>query len=75
LVEKATERLAEVVKGLKGEFGETRVGWLPATAGVKLEEHLDDHVHLNLEGYRLWVRDLFPAVVGMLRDGEAVAGV
>ena len=75
VVEKANERLAEVVKGLKGEFGETRVGWLPATAEVKLEEHLDDHVHLNLEGYRLWVRNLFPAVVGMLRDGEAVAGI
>jgi platelet-activating factor acetylhydrolase IB subunit beta/gamma len=26
---------------------------------VRTEEHLEDHAHLNLEGYRLWMGELF----------------
>ncbi|AEO68681.1 uncharacterized protein THITE_2118270 [Thermothielavioides terrestris NRRL 8126] len=75
LVDKANGKLKEVVESLNkeclGRDGrmEERVVFLPAPRDVTPEEHLVDHVHLGLEGYRLWIRELFPAVVDMLRVG------
>ncbi|KAK4135247.1 hypothetical protein BT67DRAFT_378156, partial [Trichocladium antarcticum] len=69
-VDEANRGLAAAVRAAGDEFGADRVAWLPAPAGLRPEVHLDDHVHLNLEGYRLWMRELLPAVVEMLRAGE-----
>jgi platelet-activating factor acetylhydrolase IB subunit beta/gamma len=67
LVDEANEKVRGVVRVLNEEFGGERVVFLPAAKGVKAEEHLVDHVHLSLEGYQVWMRELFPAVVGLLR--------
>ncbi len=29
---------------------------------IKTKDHLEDHVHLNLEGYQLWMEKVFPKV-------------
>ncbi|KAK4160713.1 SGNH hydrolase-type esterase domain-containing protein [Cladorrhinum sp. PSN259] len=57
--------------GDDGLAGEGRVSWLDPPPGIKKEEHLDDHVHLNLEGYRIWVGEvMYPAVSKVLREVE-----
>ncbi|GAB1319917.1 hypothetical protein MFIFM68171_10127 [Madurella fahalii] len=72
LVDEANAKLADMVRGLNRELGIEKVVFLPAISEVKTEEHLVDHVHLRLDGYRVWMRELFPAVVGLLKemDGE-----
>lgn len=74
LVDEANGKLMGMVTGLNQEVEGDRVAFVPAPGTVKAEEHLVDHVHLSLEGYRLWVRELFPAVVralnGMEEDGN-----
>ncbi|KXX78171.1 Platelet-activating factor acetylhydrolase IB subunit gamma [Madurella mycetomatis] len=70
LVDEANKKLMDMVKGLNHEAGMDRVVFLPATDEVKTEEHLVDHVHLSLDGYRVWMRKLFPAVVGLLKEME-----
>jgi platelet-activating factor acetylhydrolase IB subunit beta/gamma len=37
------------------------------TRDFNIEEHLDDHVHLNLEGYRVWMQCFYFDVLGGLR--------
>lgn len=66
LVDAANVGIANVVKELDAELGPTRVlfGRPPA---VDTGKHLDDHVHLNLEGYRLWVEQLVVEVVDSLQ--------
>ncbi|KAK3295293.1 SGNH hydrolase-type esterase domain-containing protein [Chaetomium fimeti] len=66
LVDQANGKIREVVKRLQERCGVGRVVFLAPTAGVKTEEHLVDHVHLNLEGYQLWAAELFPAVKAIL---------
>jgi platelet-activating factor acetylhydrolase IB subunit beta/gamma len=70
LVDKANEKVGGLCKGLEQRFGEGRVRYLHPTAAVKVEEHLVDHVHLSLDGYRVWAEELFMAVSGMLRELE-----
>ncbi|KAL2128970.1 hypothetical protein VTI74DRAFT_8409 [Chaetomium olivicolor] len=70
LVDETNAKLERVVKGLNEVLGEERVVFLHAVEEVKTEEHLVDHVHLNLEGYQLWVRRLFLKVVEMLHERE-----
>ncbi|KAH6838553.1 SGNH hydrolase-type esterase domain-containing protein [Chaetomium sp. MPI-CAGE-AT-0009] len=66
LVDQANGKIMAVVKRLQERCGEDRVVFLAPAAGVKTEEHLVDHVHLNLEGYQLWTAELFPAVKAIL---------
>ena len=66
LVDQANAKIVAVVKRLQGKYGLDRVVFLPPAAAVKTEEHLVDHVHLNLEGYQLWMAELFPAVRAIL---------
>ncbi|EAQ91615.1 predicted protein [Chaetomium globosum CBS 148.51] len=66
LVDQANGKIRAVVKRLQEKYGADRVVCLAPAAGVKTEEHLVDHVHLNLEGYQLWMAELFPAVNALL---------
>jgi len=74
-VDDANQKIKGVVDKLNQESGgmlaDKRVTWLgpDAVKGLRKEEHLMDHVHLNLEGYRIWVREaLFPEVVRVLKE-------
>ncbi|KAK4221190.1 SGNH hydrolase-type esterase domain-containing protein [Podospora fimiseda] len=69
-VDEANEKLEEMVKRLnEGKLGDGRVKWLSPPRRVRKEEHLVDHVHLNLEGYRVWVGEvLFPGVLRLLEE-------
>ncbi|KAK3985880.1 platelet-activating factor acetylhydrolase IB subunit gamma [Cladorrhinum sp. PSN332] len=74
-VDEANEKLVLVVRRLQNdeEKSEGRISWLGPPEGglVKKEEHLVDHVHLNLEGYRIWVGEiLFPDIVRVLSEVE-----
>ncbi|KAK0648173.1 SGNH hydrolase-type esterase domain-containing protein, partial [Cercophora newfieldiana] len=69
-VDEANRKIKAVVERLNLEVGgmlsDKRVTWLGSenAKSLRKEEHLEDHVHLNLEGYRVWVREaLFPEVV------------
>ncbi|KAK4182447.1 hypothetical protein QBC35DRAFT_468091 [Podospora australis] len=53
-------------EGEKDEETEKRLIFLPAADGVDVERRLVDHVHLSLEGYRIWMATLFPEVVRVL---------
>ena len=66
LVDQANAKIVAVVKRLQEKHGVDRVVFLPPAAAVKTEQHLVDHVHLNLEGYQLWVAELFPVVRSIL---------
>jgi hypothetical protein len=70
LVDRANEKVRGLCKRLGERFEEGRVRYLHPTTAVKVEEHLVDHVHLNLVAYRLWAEELFMAVSGMLRELE-----
>ncbi|KUI53056.1 hypothetical protein VP1G_00459 [Cytospora mali] len=47
-----------------------RIQFLPAPAANDPETWLEDHVHLHEEGYRLWMRKLFPKAKEMLTHAE-----
>ncbi|KAK4143157.1 SGNH hydrolase-type esterase domain-containing protein [Dichotomopilus funicola] len=66
LVVAANVGIETMVKGLDAEIGPARVLFARAPA-VDTEKHLDDHVHLNLEGYRLWAEQLVVEVVDSLQ--------
>lgn len=48
-------------------IGSTRYETIPYSDYVKMGGHLIDHVHLDLEGYRVWAKKLFPLVRDWLR--------
>ncbi|KAL2139947.1 hypothetical protein VTI28DRAFT_4459 [Corynascus sepedonium] len=66
LVDRANDKVRQVVEALQEQCGTGRVAYLPPAAAVKPEEHLVDHVHLSLDGYKLWVDELFPKVASIL---------
>ncbi|KAK3377606.1 SGNH hydrolase-type esterase domain-containing protein [Podospora didyma] len=71
LVDNANEKLEGVAQDLNAEYdGKERVIFLPATEKVKTDRHLVDHVHLSLEGYTIWMKELFPAVLNVLQQIE-----
>ncbi|KAK3938452.1 hypothetical protein QBC46DRAFT_390160 [Diplogelasinospora grovesii] len=70
LIDQANDKLREMVGHMnteleKVEEKEERVVFLPAPE-INADEHLEDHVHLNLTGYRLWARGLVPKVIEIL---------
>lgn len=70
-VDGANSKLERVVRKLNDvEEGKGRLSFFPAAEGVNKEEHLVDHVHLTLEGYRIWMKELFPEVVKTLKEME-----
>ncbi len=57
------ETVKGIAKRLGEEVGSSQVDYWNPPGGntwLSMEKHLDDHVHLNLEGYRLWVEALHP---------------
>ncbi|KAL2167342.1 hypothetical protein VTG60DRAFT_1375 [Thermothelomyces hinnuleus] len=68
LVDRANEKIRAVVERLQRECGTERVAYLPSATAVRMEDHLEDHVHLTLEGYQLWMEELFPAVARLLES-------
>ncbi|KAL2160686.1 hypothetical protein VTH06DRAFT_882 [Thermothelomyces fergusii] len=67
LVDGANEKIQGMVKGLQDECGSERVTYLPPTAAVNSGDHLEDHVHLTLQGYQLWIETLFPSIANCLQ--------
>lgn len=47
-----------------------RISFLPVPEGFEPKQHLEDHVHLNLQGYRLWMRTLFPVIADLLSRAD-----
>lgn len=47
-----------------------RISFLSMPADFNMEQHLDDHVHLNLRGYQLWMKTLFPRAADMLNCSD-----
>ncbi|KAL2267921.1 hypothetical protein VTJ83DRAFT_5198 [Remersonia thermophila] len=70
LVDKANDKIRLVVDELNEACGGERVAFLPACEEVNPDEHLEDHVHLTPEGYRLWTRKLAPAVLSLLTSSS-----
>ena len=67
LVDRANEELNQMVKMLVDDgAGTERVLFQRPTPRVKVEEHLVDHVHFNLQGYQLWTEELYPAILSLL---------
>lgn len=48
------------------DFFIPRIMFLNAADRIDTKVHLEDHVHLNLEGYREWMKILFPMVMEFL---------
>ena len=71
IVSGVNETVKGIAKRLMEEVGSSRVDyWNPpgADTWLSMEKHLDDHVHLNLEGYRLWVEVLHPLFQGFVQQ-------
>lgn len=68
LVDEANGKLAATARDVNTDIGEERVLFLPATKGIETQEHLVDHVHLNLQGYAIWVEELLPVIAGLLEQ-------
>jgi lysophospholipase L1-like esterase len=66
LVDRANDKIRDVVRELAEEFGRDRVRILAAPQSFDPGKHLQDHVHLTPEGYKLWMTQLVPAVVASL---------
>jgi len=59
--------IAKLVASMN-EAGEKRVSFMPASSTIDKTKHLDDHVHLNGEGYRLWDEAIVPEVLRLLGE-------
>ncbi|OTA81851.1 hypothetical protein M434DRAFT_85160 [Hypoxylon sp. CO27-5] len=60
LVDDANLKLKSLYKLMNNNVGDERISFLPAPKTVKKDSHFADHVHLNEEGYRLWISELWP---------------
>ncbi|KAH6653162.1 SGNH hydrolase-type esterase domain-containing protein [Truncatella angustata] len=61
LVSDANAKLKLLVRSMNGRSEKKRIVFVPPPTSVG-GEHLEDHVHLNTEGYRLWIEYLLPKV-------------
>ena len=74
LIGEANRKLENLAVSMNESLETTRIFFSPAPQAISKEEHLDDHVHLNVEGYRLWLRHLYPEVLGALRAAGGLRG-
>ncbi|KAK2758024.1 hypothetical protein FQN54_004430 [Arachnomyces sp. PD_36] len=65
LVDKANVQYRSIVSLMNTNLGREVIVLLPAPKEVSKDNHLDDHVHLNLEGYQLWAKVLAPKAMIM----------
>lgn len=80
LIDDANRKLEILAASMNRSLETTSILFYPAPRTITKDRHLEDHVHLNVEGYRVWMRHLFPAVLGTLRaagyfSGEGGGGV
>ncbi|KAJ4423883.1 hypothetical protein N0V82_001467 [Gnomoniopsis sp. IMI 355080] len=47
-----------------------RLSFLSMPTEFDPDQHLDDHVHLNLRGYQMWMETLFPMAANMLSRAD-----
>jgi platelet-activating factor acetylhydrolase IB subunit beta/gamma len=75
LVAKANQDLKSLWNILSDRWGPDRVYWYAPACWRDLDTttHLDDHVHLNLAGYRWWMESFFLKVVLLLETSETEA--
>ncbi|KAH6683979.1 SGNH hydrolase-type esterase domain-containing protein [Halenospora varia] len=64
-IEKANEMWH--VEWMNKDVGKDSVIWVPAPETIT-KEMLEDHVHLNEEGYRLWDEALYPMLMEVLEE-------
>lgn len=67
LVDDANQKLETLTQSVNEELGSTTVLFSHRPREVLEDLHLDDHVHLNKEGYRLWMESLLPDILRALR--------
>lgn len=60
LVDEANTKVEHLVDSINDTQREPRLFWIPAPGSVRKEVHLEDHVHLNDKGYRVWFQHLLP---------------
>lgn len=66
-LEEANGLIHTLVEEMNTNLGRERIFWSEAPKEVSKDEHLDDHVHLNEEGYHLWDTALLPKIQSFLR--------
>ncbi|KAF2762482.1 hypothetical protein EJ05DRAFT_481416 [Pseudovirgaria hyperparasitica] len=67
LVDDANGKIQDLVNSMNENIGALQILYL-APAPKVCKEHLVDHVHLSIDGYRLWTEHLLPKVVELLRE-------
>lgn len=66
LVDEANRKLQLLVCWMKGTVGDS-VSFSRPPQGFVEDFHLVDHVHLNKEGYQMWMETLYPDIVRVMR--------
>jgi len=66
-LDEANAMILKLIKEMNTNLSKERIFWSEAPKEVNKDEHLDDHVHLNQEGYRLWDETLFPRIQSLLQ--------
>lgn len=74
LVDTANEKIRSLVTLMNTNLGREAIVFLPAPKEISKDMHLVDHVHLNLEGYRLWAESLAPKAMSMLDEVNKAKG-
>ncbi|KAH8668774.1 SGNH hydrolase-type esterase domain-containing protein [Xylariales sp. PMI_506] len=67
LINNANTKISTVVREINTKLETERICYLSAPSEIDRQLHLDDHVHLNIKGYRIWMRTLLPAMVHILK--------
>ncbi|KAI0114211.1 SGNH hydrolase-type esterase domain-containing protein [Hypoxylon sp. NC0597] len=66
LVDDANFKLKSLHELMNNNVGDGRISFLPPPTTLKENFHFADHVHLNQEGYRLWISELWPRMSEIL---------
>jgi platelet-activating factor acetylhydrolase IB subunit beta/gamma len=62
----ANLKIRAIATRMNIDLGRVAVILIPVITEISKDQNLDDHVHLNREGYRLWVERLVPAAIQIL---------
>ncbi|KAI1413497.1 SGNH hydrolase-type esterase domain-containing protein [Hypoxylon sp. FL1857] len=66
VIDRANLRLRCLVELMNSNIPGKRISFLPAPTTIETDSHYDDHIHLNEEGYRLWINELWPRMCEIL---------
>lgn len=61
LVEESNRMLRELIADINAYIGKERIGWIAAPEEIG-KERLEDHVHLDEAGYRIWDETLYSRI-------------